>query len=152
MPALHPDSSPSATAPAAQLAPSSRLALLALATLPAVAALASGLTGADVVAIAAAVAAQLAGAGVAVIALRRDYPHATLGLCNGVTLVRLGLSSALIAPLFADASGWALIAVALTALALDGLDGWLARREDRVSAFGARFDMEVDAALGLVLA
>lgn len=133
-------------------APSARLALLALVSLPAVGALASRLTGADFVAIGAAVTAQLAGAGLAVIALRRDYPHAKLGLCNSVTLVRLGLSSALLAPLFADASGWAVIAVALTALSLDGLDGWLARREGRVSDFGARFDMEVDAALGLILA
>src|SRR5262249_39477231 len=34
---------------------------------------------------------------------------------------------------------------------LDGLDGWLARRTRMASAFGARFDMEVDALLILVL-
>ena len=37
-------------------------------------------------------------------------------------------------------------------LALDGLDGWAARRQGLVSAFGARFDMEVDALLILALA
>jgi phosphatidylglycerophosphate synthase len=34
---------------------------------------------------------------------------------------------------------------------LDGLDGWLARVFDSVTSFGARFDMEVDALLILVL-
>jgi phosphatidylglycerophosphate synthase len=37
------------------------------------------------------------------------------------------------------------------ALSLDGLDGWLARRTSTESAFGARFDMESDAALLMVL-
>ncbi|MFH7468205.1 CDP-alcohol phosphatidyltransferase family protein, partial [Pseudomonas syringae group genomosp. 7] len=32
-----------------------------------------------------------------------------------------------------------------------GVDGWLARRSGLVSRFGARFDMEVDAALALIL-
>ena len=45
-----------------------------------------------------------------------------------------------------------MVAVAGLALSLDGLDGWLARREGLVSDFGARFDMEVDALLALVLA
>jgi len=42
--------------------------------------------------------------------------------------------------------------VALLALSLDGLDGWLARRSGLTSDFGARFDMEVDSVLALVLA
>ena len=37
------------------------------------------------------------------------------------------------------------------ALALDGVDGQVARRTRTVSALGARFDMEVDAFLVLVL-
>ena len=73
-------------------------------------------------------------------------------MCNIVTLVRLALAAALLAPLVGDAAPWAVFAVALLALALDGVDGWLARRESRVSAFGARFDMEVDSALALILA
>jgi phosphatidylglycerophosphate synthase len=36
--------------------------------------------------------------------------------------------------------------------ALDGVDGWLARRHQIASSFGARFDMEIDALLILVLA
>ena len=35
---------------------------------------------------------------------------------------------------------------------LDGVDGWLARRTGMASAFGARFDMEIDALLIQVLA
>jgi phosphatidylglycerophosphate synthase len=42
-------------------------------------------------------------------------------------------------------------ATAALAAALDGVDGWLARRTGSASAFGARFDMEVDALLILVL-
>jgi phosphatidylglycerophosphate synthase len=42
-------------------------------------------------------------------------------------------------------------AAAIVAEALDGVDGWLARRTGRESAFGARFDMEIDALLILVL-
>ncbi len=37
-------------------------------------------------------------------------------------------------------------------IALDGVDGWLARRRNEATAFGARFDMETDALLILVLA
>jgi phosphatidylglycerophosphate synthase len=44
-----------------------------------------------------------------------------------------------------------LVSVASLALVLDGVDGWVARRTGTVSAFGARFDMEVDAFLILVL-
>ena len=41
--------------------------------------------------------------------------------------------------------------VAAAALMLDGADGWAARRQGLASAFGARFDMEVDAFAILVL-
>jgi len=85
--------------------------------------------------------------------LRRTFAYPTLGLCNAVTLGRLVAVAALTGPLVAGAEvPWAVFCVAALALALDGLDGWLARYEGRVSAFGARFDMEVDAALALCLA
>src|SRR5262249_4958735 len=42
--------------------------------------------------------------------------------------------------------------LASAAAVLDGVDGWIARRWRTASAFGARFDMEVDALLILVLA
>ena len=44
-----------------------------------------------------------------------------------------------------------LVTLAAVALALDLVDGWLARRTGTESAFGARFDGEVDAFLILVL-
>ena len=45
----------------------------------------------------------------------------------------------------------ALVALGVVALVLDAVDGWVARRTNTVSAFGARFDMEIDAFLILVL-
>ena len=44
-----------------------------------------------------------------------------------------------------------LVALAAVALALDAVDGWVARRTGTASALGARFDGEVDAFLILVL-
>ncbi len=46
--------------------------------------------------------------------------------------------------------GW-VVAPAAVALALDAVDGWVARRTGTVSLFGARFDMETDAAMLMVL-
>ena len=103
-------------------------------------------------ALGASVAAYLAAAVVAVVSMRRGFAFPSLGLGNTVTLGRLALVAALVAPLFAQAPPWGVISVALAALFLDGFDGWLARREQRVSSFGARLDMEVDSALALVLA
>jgi phosphatidylglycerophosphate synthase len=44
-----------------------------------------------------------------------------------------------------------LVTLTIVALLLDGVDGQVARRTGTVSALGARFDMEVDASLILVL-
>lgn len=44
-----------------------------------------------------------------------------------------------------------LVWLASLALVLDAVDGWVARRTGTVSAFGARFDLEVDAFLIAVL-
>ncbi len=43
------------------------------------------------------------------------------------------------------------MALAVPALILDGVDGWVARRTGTANDAGARLDMEVDAALILVL-
>lgn len=84
--------------------------------------------------------------------MRRGYPHQRLGACNAVTLLRAALASALLSPLIGgQATGWAVAGVAGIGLMLDGLDGHLARRSGLASRFGARFDMEVDAGLALVL-
>ncbi|MBM3604086.1 MAG: CDP-alcohol phosphatidyltransferase family protein [Alphaproteobacteria bacterium] len=97
--------------------------------------------------------AFLAAASLVATGMWRHYPHARIGACNVVTLIRLALTTALLAPLVAgEAGGWTVAAVASLSLMLDGLDGFLARRSGLVSSFGARFDMEVDAGLALVLA
>ncbi len=95
----------------------------------------------------------LLGAGLAGYHLKRSYPHATLGLCNIVTLVRLVLVAVLFDVMISTTPpDWLIFAVASVALALDGVDGWLARRQKLVSAFGAQFDVEVDAVFALILA
>ncbi len=71
-------------------------------------------------------------------------------LANVVTSVRLALVSWVAGALVGDWSAW-LWGTALVALALDGLDGWIARRRGESSDFGARYDMEVDAAFILFL-
>ncbi|MGY6634829.1 MAG: CDP-alcohol phosphatidyltransferase family protein [Alkalilacustris sp.] len=108
----------------------------------------------------AAVALALAAALGAVVlgTLWRAGPAARFALCSRVTLARAGVVAVLAGLLAAPAAvasaplGWVVVALAATALALDGLDGWLARSRGEATAYGARFDMEVDAALGLVLA
>lgn len=132
--------------------PVARLSLAAAILVPVVVAVAVALVGPHAGAVALAVAGFLTGAGLAAALMRRGYPHERLGMCNVVTLVRLALAAALLVPLLSAAAPWAVFAVASVALALDGVDGWLARREGRVSTFGARFDVEVDSALALILA
>ena len=103
---------------------------------------------------AAGVAAGMLGAALAVIVQRLPgrYPHERFGLCNLVTLVRAALVAGLIGLLWGGVHGWVVLTLATIGLALDGVDGWLARKEGLTSAFGARFDLETDAALALVLA
>ncbi len=97
---------------------------------------------------------------------RNNFSRATIprpfGVANWVTAARavyaaclLGYAVALLAQdrLPSPAMRWYWIVGALGALALDGVDGRLARRLGQASPFGARFDMETDAAtvLGLSL-
>jgi phosphatidylglycerophosphate synthase len=78
-----------------------------------------------------------------------------LGPADRVTLLRatlVGGVTALVVDSFSRPVSLAvLVPLAAVALALDAVDGWVARRTDTVSALGARFDMEVDAYLILVL-
>jgi phosphatidylglycerophosphate synthase len=78
-----------------------------------------------------------------------------LGPADRVTLTRATLVGG-VAALTVDsferhAPVVVLVALASVALVLDGVDGWVARRTGTASALGARFDMEVDAFLILVL-
>ena len=82
------------------------------------------------------------------------HPHARFGPANHVTMIRV-MIVALIASLIGEpvnqqAAAAASIATAVMAV-LDGVDGWLARRSRMASAFGARFDMETDAALVMAM-
>lgn len=77
------------------------------------------------------------------------------GAANRITLVRVALLALVAASLGeAPSAGlsWAIIGVTTVALILDGFDGRVARRSKTTSGFGARFDMETDAATILVLA
>jgi phosphatidylglycerophosphate synthase len=75
-----------------------------------------------------------------------------LGPADWVTLLRAALvgcvTALTIAPQVAVAP---LVAIATAALLLDAVDGLVARRTGTTSDLGARFDMEVDAFLLLVL-
>ena len=81
--------------------------------------------------------------------------RARFGLANQVTLLRAGLvclaGGALLASGAAPVAGWSLAGLIAAALGLDALDGWLARRLGLISAFGARFDVEIDALLLLIV-
>jgi phosphatidylglycerophosphate synthase len=99
-------------------------------------------------------AAVIYGAAAAAIWYRAAGPR--FGVANMVTTLRGGMIAALPALILAPGSvdpvtAWAVAGVGALALALDGLDGRLARRLNESSAFGARFDMEVDAAFVLFL-
>jgi phosphatidylglycerophosphate synthase len=80
---------------------------------------------------------------------------AALGPADRVTLTRatlVGSVAALSAESFVRGTPvGVLVSLALVALSLDAVDGKVARRTGTVSALGARFDMEVDASLALVL-
>jgi phosphatidylglycerophosphate synthase len=82
------------------------------------------------------------------------HPFHRFGLANHITTVR-AMIVALLGGALLESAGAPIMAAAtaasLAALLLDGFDGWLARRTRLSSAFGARFDLETDALLILVL-
>jgi phosphatidylglycerophosphate synthase len=82
----------------------------------------------------------------------RGLAGAAMSAADGVTLARAAAVCLLVGAIGAfPAAPVAYGLIAGVATALDGVDGWLARRTTGPTAFGARFDMETDAALGLVL-
>lgn len=86
--------------------------------------------------------------------LAAHLPQRSFGLANGITLLRAVLTcllAGLVALTEPGQLGWLPLAAALTILLLDGLDGWAARRTGQASAFGARFDIEMDSLLVLLL-
>jgi phosphatidylglycerophosphate synthase len=87
--------------------------------------------------------------------VRRHHPFARFGPANQVTTLRAVLV-VLVAGLIGEPGlpsvAAAAAAVGMCATALDGMDGWLARHAGTASAFGARFDVEIDALLIQALA
>lgn len=88
------------------------------------------------------------------LAVRRSGMGA-LGPANRITVARMTLAGGVLA-LVVDGSDagvpvGGVIVLAAVALALDAVDGRIARHTGTVSQLGARFDMEVDAFLILVL-
>lgn len=87
--------------------------------------------------------------------LGRHLPHRHFGPANTITLCRAALDVLLLAVVVEALLGagrmtdsafrWGMIGAAMIALALDGVDGWAARRTNMTSGFGARFDIETDA-------
>ena len=103
-----------------------------------------------------AVALYLGAALLILLALPGGLPGPGLGPANRVTLGRLVLALPVAAlglqpGVGSEAVRWTVVAVGTVALVLDGVDGWVARRTGTGTAFGARFDMEVDAFLILAL-
>ena len=87
--------------------------------------------------------------------VRERHPFRTYGPANYVTTFRAALvavAAALIGEARVDAVAWAAAGIGAATTALDGVDGWLARRTSMTSVFGARYDMELDALLIMVLA
>jgi phosphatidylglycerophosphate synthase len=103
-------------------------------------------------------AVGLACGGILALALARGRAYwgaERLGPADRVTLARATLAvgiAALVAASFAESVPVALlVSLASVALALDGVDGWVARRTGTASELGGRLDGEVDAFLILVL-
>lgn len=92
---------------------------------------------------------------VALSKVRAYHPFPSFGPANATTTIRAVLT-AIVCGCIGEAHSRpvaiAVVAAATVATILDGVDGWLARRTRMASAFGARFDMEVDALLILALA
>ena len=82
------------------------------------------------------------------------HPYLRFGPANHVTMIR-AILVVLIASLIGEPEIPRVAGVAAAAAAvmivIDGVDGWLARRSRMVSDFGARFDVETDALLMMVM-
>jgi phosphatidylglycerophosphate synthase len=86
--------------------------------------------------------------------VRAFHPFPSFGPANATTALRAMLTAIVwagIGEAHTPTIAIGIVAAAAAATLLDGIDGWLARRTNMVSAFGARFDMEVDALLILAL-
>jgi phosphatidylglycerophosphate synthase len=91
-------------------------------------------------------------ASLGVVEARHPFPR--FGPANYVTTSRVMLM-ALVAALIGEGATpdilWCAVGATALVAALDGVDGWLARRSRMASDFGAQFDMETDALLIMAL-
>jgi phosphatidylglycerophosphate synthase len=86
---------------------------------------------------------------------QRSHPFPRFGPANTITTLRLAFVAMLAATLgesYSTTLAWSVTAITVGVTVFDGVDGWIARRSGLGSAFGARFDMETDALLLMVLA
>ncbi len=84
------------------------------------------------------------------------FPGKGMGAANRVTLLRIVVALpvaglALQGGELVTPARWWIVGLGTIALVLDGFDGWVARRTGSATSFGARFDMETDALLLVVL-
>jgi phosphatidylglycerophosphate synthase len=82
------------------------------------------------------------------------HPFDRYGPANQITTFRAALVASIVALIFepaTPAAAWAATVMAVIATVLDGVDGTVARRTRLSSAFGARFDVEVDSLLVMAL-
>jgi phosphatidylglycerophosphate synthase len=87
--------------------------------------------------------------------LRQHHPFGRFGRANQLTTARaviVVLVASLVGESPAPREAAMAAAAGFGAAMLDGVDGWLARQTGMASAFGARFDVEIDALLIQALA
>jgi phosphatidylglycerophosphate synthase len=72
------------------------------------------------------------------------------GAANSVTSLRVLLLACLAGAIDLTEPRWAALC-SVSIFTLDGIDGWLARRTNRASSFGAHYDMETDGCFVLIL-
>jgi phosphatidylglycerophosphate synthase len=87
--------------------------------------------------------------------IERHHPFERFGPANQITTVRAGLvalAAGAVGEATVDGVAACAAGAALLVTCLDGVDGFAARRSRMAGAFGARFDLETDAALIQVLA
>lgn len=85
---------------------------------------------------------------------RRGAPSGSWSPAHRVTLFRAVLIGGVAVCAWSPVGAvepFLVVSGAAVAFALDGVDGWLARRTDTASDYGARLDMELDAAFVVVL-
>lgn len=116
---------------------------------------AAGSTGRSLVGV---VATTIAGWALATALFARRRPL-RLGVADRITHGRAAMTAAIagtvvfgvVALDVGSRGSWLLVGTIVLAVVLDGVDGRVARARGEASAAGARFDMEVDAALAAVL-